>query len=178
MKALKKIGIGLAVIIVLLLVISFFLPSKIHVERSMVMHASPDTVYGMVADLKKWGQWSPWHKMDPNMVITWGEKTEGVGATYSWKSDNGEVGDGTMTISEAVPNERIKLDMYFMESKDPAYGGWTFEKTSEGVKATNTMDMDAGMNPVMRIMGLMMDNMVGKHFEEGLKNLKEIVEAK
>jgi hypothetical protein len=178
MKVLKKIAIGLAVIIVLLLVISFFLPSNIHVERSLEIKASPDTVYGMVADLKKWGQWSPWHKMDPNIVITYGEKTEGLGASYSWTSDHSDVGNGRMVISEAVPGEKIKLEMYFMESKDPAFGGWIFEKTNEGVKATNTMDMNAGMNPVMRIMGLMMDSMVGEHFEDGLNNLKQIAEAK
>jgi uncharacterized protein YndB with AHSA1/START domain len=177
MKTLKKILIGLGIVVAILVVVSFFLPAKIHVERSIVINAPQETVYGMVIDLKKWEQWSAWHKMDPNMKITYGEKTEGVGASYSWTSEDSNVGDGTMKIAAAIPSEMIKLEMYFGGSPDPSWGGWTFEKTAEGIKATNTMDMDAGMNPFMRWMGTMMDAMVGPEFDKGLNSMKQLAEA-
>jgi effector-binding domain-containing protein/uncharacterized protein YndB with AHSA1/START domain len=178
MKTLKKIGIGLIVLILFLVVVSFFLPSKVHVERSIQMKASPESVYKLVVNFKNWDQWSPWHKMDPNWQVTWGEKTEGLGANYSWKSNHSSVGNGRSEIVEATPYESLKMEMYFMEGGKPAYGGWNFEKNDEGVKVTNTMDGDAGMNPFMRWMNLFMNSLVGKHFEDGLNNLKNIVESK
>ncbi|RAW00864.1 SRPBCC family protein [Pseudochryseolinea flava] len=178
MKAFKKILIGLGILVVLLVVVSFFLPSKIHVERSLIINASQETVYGLVVDLKKWDQWSAWHKMDPNMKVTYADKSEGAGASYSWSSEDSNLGDGTIKIAEAVPYDKITLEMYFGGSPEPSWGGWTFEKTQEGTKATNTMDMDAGMNPFMRWMGTMMDAMVGPQFDKSLNSLKEVAERK
>jgi hypothetical protein len=42
---------------------------------------------------------------------------------------------------------------------------------------TWAMKMDAGMNPLMRIMGKFMDGMVGPDFEKGLNKLKARVES-
>jgi uncharacterized protein YndB with AHSA1/START domain len=178
MKTLKKILIGLGIIVALLVVVSFFLPAKIHIERSIVINAPQETVYGLVNDLRQWEKWSAWHKMDPNMKIVYGEKSEGLGASYRWTSNDSNVGNGTMKIAEAVLNEKIMLEMHFGESADPSWCGWTFEKTAEGTRATNTMDMDAGMNPFMRWMGTVMDAMVGPEFDKGLHSMKEIAETK
>src|ERR1700749_995034 len=84
MKILKRVGIGLLLLFLLLIVISFFLPRKMHIERSVEMSTAPSAPYSLVNNLKAWYDWSPWHKIDPNTKWTFGEKTEGVGAWYSW----------------------------------------------------------------------------------------------
>jgi hypothetical protein len=50
------------VLIILLVIISFFLPGKVHVERTAVIRAEPAVIYGQVADLKNWPKWAPWFK--------------------------------------------------------------------------------------------------------------------
>ena len=54
MKAIKYIALGLLGLIVLLVVISFALPSSYRVERSIEINAPMETVYPLVYDPKSW----------------------------------------------------------------------------------------------------------------------------
>jgi effector-binding domain-containing protein len=57
-----------------------------------------------------------------------------------------------------------------------AYATFNLEPAEGGTKVVWSMDMDVGMNPAMRYMGLMFDTWIGKDYEEGLANLKKLVE--
>jgi hypothetical protein len=170
MKILKKILIVLVVLIAVLAIIGMFMSPKVRVERSMDMKASPDAVYNQVADLKMWDNWMPWNKMDPAMKKTYGEKTTGEGATYSWESTNKNVGKGSIVITKAVPNEMVETTLAF-EGQGTATGGYQIEKTDGGSKVTWSINMDMGANPFKRLMGSMMDKMMGPYFDQGLHSL-------
>ena len=58
MQVLKKILVGLAVLV--LVIVSLFLPSNVSVARSTSIAAPPDTVFPYVNSLKKFNEWSPW----------------------------------------------------------------------------------------------------------------------
>src|SRR4051812_19989719 len=107
MKILKKILIVVVVLVAVLAIVGMFMSPKVHVERSMEMKASPEAIYNQVADLKMWDNWMPWNKMDPAMVKTYGDKTMGEGAKYSWSSTNSNVGKGSIIITKAVPYEMV-----------------------------------------------------------------------
>ena len=62
------------------------------VSKTKVIDAPAEVVYNNVKDFRNWEQWGPWMEEDTNMTITYAEKTEGEGASYSWKSE--EMGDG------------------------------------------------------------------------------------
>ncbi len=175
MKILKKIGIGLLGLILLLVIISFFLPSKVHVSRSLEMKAKPETVFALVNNLKAWDQWSPWHKIDTNSKMVYSDIVEGTNAFYTWNSENPKVGNGKLTILESTAPGYIKTQLDF-EGMTPAYAEYFFESTPEGVKVTWTMDSDMGMNPIGKFFGLMMDKMIGPDYEKGLASMKEIAE--
>jgi hypothetical protein len=177
MKALKIVGVLLLSTLLLLLLISFFLPSEVNVERSRVMHAKPDAVYAQVNNLRNWMNWMPWNKKDPNMQIEWGDPTSGVGAGYAWKSEHKEVGNGHLRISQSEQNAMVETEMFFMESERPAYGTFKFEPTAEGTKVVWSMRSDMGKNPVAKLMGLMMDSWVGGDFEKGLEQLDAAAQA-
>ncbi len=170
MKVLKKILIVLVVIIAVVAIIGMFMSPKVHVERSMTMKASSDAVYNQINDLKMWDNWMPWNKIDPNMKKTYGEKTSGEGASYSWVSTNSNVGTGSITITKAVPNESIETMLTFV-GEGNATGGYKLEKTDDGTKVSWSMDMDMGANPFKRVIGSMMDKMMGPMFEKGLHSL-------
>src|ERR1035438_5853550 len=113
MKTLKKIGIVIISIIVLLVVVSFFLPSKMHVQRSMVMNASAENVYYQINTLKNWEKWSPWHKKDSAMKLIYEGPAEGIGAKYTWESEVSDVGKGNLSIKDSKPDETIVCNMVF-----------------------------------------------------------------
>ncbi len=176
MKILKTILIVLVVLVALAAIIGMFMSPDVHVERSMDMKASPDAVYNQVADLKMWDNWMPWNKLDPNWEKTYGEKTSGEGAFYSWKSSKSDVGQGSITITKAVPNEMVETNLHF-EGQGDAKGGYKIEKSDAGTHFTWSMDMNMGSNPFKRLMGGMMDKMMGPWFDKGMHSLDSSAQA-
>lgn len=173
-KIVKNIVLGVIALIVLMSVIALVaLPSQSKVERSVVIAAPAEVVFDQVNDLKKNEAWSPWK--DTTMKITYGPVTEGVGAKSSWTSR--DMGNGAMTIEETVPFSSIKIDLDF-GSMGKAKALWSFVPGDDGVKVTEVMASDAGMNPAKRLMSLLSDHFVGPYFEKGLAALKQVSETR
>ncbi len=174
MKILKNIILGVIALVVLMAVIALVaLPRQSKVERSVVIAAPADVIFDQVNDLKKNEAWSPWK--DPTMKLTYGPVTEGKGAQSSWTSK--DMGSGSMTIEESVPSSAITIGLDF-GAMGQAKALWNFVPEGEGVKVTEVMASDAGMNPAKRWMSLLSDKMVGPYFEKGLAALKQISEAR
>lgn len=176
MKFLKKLLVFLVVLILLLVVIAFFLPKKIHVERTATTKASPEAVFACLNNLKTYDEWMPWNKIDPNMKKTYGDKTDGEGAWYSWVSDVKNVGQGKLTISESKPYTSVKTELEFT-GQGNSLAGWTITPTGTGSSITWWIDTDMGNNPVARWLGLFMDKMIGPDFDKGLSDLAKVAEA-
>ncbi len=147
------------------------------VERSTTINAPASAIYPHVIDLRRWPDWSPWEEMDPNMDKTYSGTDSGVGSSYAW-SGNRKVGQGSVTITDARPDERIDIDLEFLKPfKAQNTTTYRFEPTGDGTTVTWSM---TGKNTLMtRIMGIFksMDAMVGPDFEKGLAKLKTIVES-
>lgn len=174
MKTLKIVGIVVLVLVVLFFGIAMFLPSEVHVERSLVIPASSEIVFNQINDLRKWKEWSPWHQMDPDMKITYEDFLSGEGASYRW--DSNELGNGKLTITDSQPFQYIETEMDFMD-QGTATGYYRLEPVEEGTQVTWGFETDMGNGPVEKYMGLMMDSMVGSDFEKGLQNLKSYVKT-
>lgn len=171
MKIVKRIVIGLVVVLVVLAAIGFVLPRTYKVERTAVINAPTEVIFDQVNDLQKTAAWSPWK--DPDMKVGYGAITAGKGASSSWESK--KMGTGSQTITETVPNQSIHIHLDFGKM-GTAETDWSFAPAGEGVKVTQTMTGDQGMNPVKHWFGLMMDKMVGPMFEKGLASLKQVSE--
>ena len=171
---LKKIGLSLLAAVVLLAVVSFFLPSTVKVERSTVVKASAETVFNQVNTFKAWEGWSPWKEQDPQMTNEYSGSESGAGAVSSWKSP--KMGDGTQTIVASTPYSTITTELDFNRGNKPTCN-WKFEETPEGTKVSWDFNVDLGMNPIARYMGLMMNNAIGTSYEKGLDNLKKVCES-
>src|SRR5262245_32066692 len=99
----KKILIGIGVIIAGILIVAAFQAPGYHVERSATVQASPATIYAQVNDFHHWAQFSPWQQVDPNAAITFDGTPSGVGSKMHW-AGNSEMGEGEMTITGSTPN--------------------------------------------------------------------------
>ena len=174
MKILLKILAGLAVLVLLLVVVAFFLPRDYRVARSLVIAAPADAVLAPVAELTGWKKWSAWHERDPQMKLSFSPQTTGVGAWSAWESKN--EGNGKMTITEQTPSEVV----YHLEFPDQglAMTGWleVFPESAGRVRVDWVTTGDLGMNPMNRWFGLFLDKFIGTDFARGLANLKKLVE--
>ena len=177
MKILKLIGMSILVLGLLIMIIGLFLPSKVHIERSIMVNNTPDVPYDLINDLTKFNDWSPWYEIDTNAAYSNSELKSGVGAWILWKSNNADVGNGKLTITESKPNELIvtKLEV---EGWDPSAASYLFITENNTTKIIWTMDSDMGYNIIGRWFGLFMDNLIGKDYDKGLASIKKICEEK
>lgn len=176
MKILKRLGLVVLGIILLIVIIGLLMPSSTVIEKSIVVNAPIETVFDQVNTLTNWKKWSPWYKMDTTANITYNGPATGNGASYSWVSKNSDVGSGTLTLSDVKENEHITENMVF---KDRGEGKATmdFIKEGNGIKITWKMEMDHGWNPLMRILGaVFIKGALGKQFEDGLQGIKNAAE--
>jgi hypothetical protein len=84
MKFLKWLGIIVGILIVAFLLITAFLPSDYHIERSVTVKSSPEMAYKYISDFNKWNEWSVWQEMDPGAEYTI-TGDGGVGSKMAWK---------------------------------------------------------------------------------------------
>ncbi|MBL9202957.1 MAG: SRPBCC family protein [Opitutaceae bacterium] len=174
---LKKILLGLAAVIALILIVAAFQPSQYAVQRSLVIAAPASALFEQVNDHRKFLAWNPWIKLDPNVKSTFAGPATGVGSVCSWQG-NRDVGAGSATIIESKPGELVRQRM---DWKEPMEGTSTVDFTfkPEGSGTRVTWHMYGANNFVGKVMCLFMsmDKMVGGQFEVGLANLKGIAEA-
>lgn len=173
MKLFLKIIAGLAVVVLLLAVVAFLFPRQYRIERSLVMKAKPDIVLPQVADLRSWKSWSAWHERDPNMKLSYSEKTTGIGAWSAW--DSKKEGNGKMTITAQAPT-KVDYLLEFLDVDMKALGTIELASDPTGVRVVWSTTGDLGMNPVNRWFGLFLDKLIGTDFERGLANMKKLVE--
>ncbi len=177
MRIFRKILITLAIILLVVAAAGLiFFPSHIHAERSVIIDRQQSTVFNYVNNLHNWNNWSPWYKMDPNAKYVYEGPASGVGAKLSWDSKEKKVGKGSMAITDSNPDSLVKLDLNFMEN-GVAKCSFHLSPEGNGTKMTWAFDTEAGANPLMRIMGSMMDKFIGNDFESGLQSLKKTLEA-
>ena len=176
-KVLLWIVGGLAVLTAILFVISFFLPTQYHVERSIVIHAAPTEIYPHVNNLKGWQSWSAWTKEKyPEMEYSYTGPEEGIGATSMWKDKDGA---GKMTITKSNPEKGVWYDLTFVDWKTTSHGGVEFNSSQPNQTEVRWVDEgELPHNPVCKYFGLFFNSMIGKDFETGLGNLKKLVESK
>ena len=167
----------LAIAIDLVLVYAATRSDAFVVRRETNVRAPAERVFALVKDFHNWSAWSPYEKMDPAMTRTYGGEPSGVGATYEWTGNN-KVGAGRMEIVEAASPSRIAIKLDFIK---PFEGHNVAEFTMEpNAGGTHVVWAMRGSMPfVAKVMSLFldMDRLVGKDFESGLANIRQIVET-
>jgi hypothetical protein len=174
---LKRILFVFAALIAVLLVVIAMQPSEFRVSRSATMAAPQAAVFEQVNDFHKWEAWSPWIKIDPNAKGTYEGPTSGPGSKFHWDG-NSEVGAGSMTILDSKPNEHVHIKLDFIRPMEGTSDvNFTIEPEGDGTLVTWTME--GKNNFIAKAISLVMDcdKMIGGYYEQGLANMKAIVEA-
>ncbi len=175
MRFIRNILFGLVIIIVVFLAGAYVLPSKVSVSRDIVINAPAAKVFPHVNDLRKFQAWSPWGSLDSEIKLVFSGAEVGKGQIVAWTSKDPSVGSGSQEITESEINRHVTTKLDFGEMGN-AIAAWDLAAEGTGTKLTWSFQTDLGTNPMMRWMGLMFDNWIGKDYEKGLKVLKEIVE--
>lgn len=173
---LKKIAIAILVLVVVILGFAATKPDTFQVQRSITMKTAPEKAFALINDFHQWESWSPWEKMDLTMKKKHSGTESGKGAIYEWEG-NDKVGKGRMEITHvSAPNEvHIQLDFIKpFECKNEV----DFTLSGQGDTTNVTWNMHGPSPYFSKLMQVFMsmDSMVGKDFETGLANLKNVAE--
>ncbi len=147
------------------------------IEETQTIKAPQEMVFNEVNDLTTWKNWDPWSKESEDMIISYGEKTSGEGASYSWNSD--EMGDGELKTVKANPltdiEQQITFKMPLGESTSDVH--WNFEAKEDSTVVTWRMKGEQSF--MEKLAFIFEDQSISEKmkpkFHKGLNNLKEVL---
>jgi carbon monoxide dehydrogenase subunit G len=157
-------------------ILGAFAPRDFRIERSATIKAPANAVFAQVNNFQNWRAWSPWERLDPALKRNYDGPAAGTGSQYAWVG-NKKVGQGRMTIVDSRPDELVRIKLEFFK---PFAANNTAEfrfKPADGGTAV-TWSMSGHNNFISRALCLFinMDRMVGGQFEQGLSNMRDVVE--
>jgi uncharacterized protein YndB with AHSA1/START domain len=171
-----RVVIAGAILIGLVLIFAASKPKTFRIQRSIGIGAPPEKVFRLIDNLHNWARWAPQDREDPSMTRTYSGPENGKGAASEWIG-SGSSGKGSMLITDSLPSTKISIQVDWVKPFVARnVNEFVLDGTAKSTRVTWTMQ---GPNLyVMRIMGIFvnMDRTMGKHFETGLNNLKEVAE--
>jgi uncharacterized protein YndB with AHSA1/START domain len=178
MRFLKRLAVGLVLLIAAFAVVVWLQPDDYRLTRSTVIWAPAAKIFPHVNDLRQWENWSPWAKLDPNAKISFEGPLAGPGAMFHW-SGNDKIGAGTMTITESKPNDRIATRTDFTRPfEGSSNADFVFSQTGDQTNVIWTMSGTQNFIGKAICLVMSMERTVGPDFERGLAQLKAVSERK
>lgn len=159
MTRLLEVIVALAIVFVLAVVFTIALPSTGHVERSVTVSSPARQIFDVLDGFHTYPSWTALTGYDSRVQMTYEGPALSSGAKVSWRSSNGTIGDGSLTVAAMPAPEQDKqvtwdvqniwrgTNKHFTFTIDPSENG----KTS---KVTMAYDVDFGWNLLARVSGL------------------------
>ena len=166
-------------LIALVLIIAALSKKDFAVERTITVNKPLTETYDFLTSLEKQDRWSKWNQMDPNMKKTYIGTDKTVGFISKWESQHKQVGEGEQEIKKLIPNQRIENELRFMKPMKGVANAY-FTVAAEGESHTRvawgfTSRTPWPFNAFMLFFN--MENAIGTDFDEGLGNMKRMIEA-
>lgn len=166
------------IVIAIIILLALIAPKSYNVNRRITINRPVSEVYNYLKFIKNQNEWSPWKKKDPNMTQTY-EGTDGeIGFISKWEG-NKEVGCGEQELVNLIEDKFIQTQLRFLKpwkSKSDAY----LQVDEEDASNTTVTWGFSGENKfpfTIFFLFFNMDRSVGADFEEGLSQLKKILES-
>jgi len=178
MKILKYISLGLAVVVALALITGLFLPKDYAVSRTVTIERSNTDVFEYARMTRNQEDYSVWWKMDPNQVNTYTGEDGTVGFVAAWTSELDSVGSGEEEIIALEEGKRIGFALRFKEPFESNASSEMLFASTDSLTTQLTWNFNGNMAYPFNVMQLFMsmEDMLGSDIQEGLNNMKAILE--
>ncbi len=179
MKRIRSILALVLILVAIPLVAAIFVQKDFVVERSVLIEKPKDEVFEYVKHLKNQNNYGKWNLIDPDMKNTYTGEDGTVGFINAWESENDSVGIGEQEILKIVEGERMDTELRFIKPFEATNLASIFTSAEGDAQTKVTWELRGSFPYPMNLMMLFMDleGQVGQDFEEGLQNLKNILET-
>ncbi len=173
----KKIGLGLVVVLVLFLGYVSTRDGNFRYERSGVINAPAEKIFPYLVSFKMGSQWSPYEKVDPNMKHVFSGPEGQAGSVLEFDG-NRDAGSGKLEILKVIPNQLVQIQLTMIK---PFHGEnfIEYKLTPEGTGTRFSWSMSGNGGFLGKLMATFIDceKMIAGQFTTGINNLKTLVEA-
>jgi uncharacterized protein YndB with AHSA1/START domain len=176
MKLIKRIFLFIVGLILLLLVITIFVPRHYDVEREITINKSRPEVFDYIKHLKNQDNYSKWAMMDPAMKKEYSGTDGTIGFVYGWDSE--EAGKGEQEIKKVAEHERLDIEIRFKKPFESTGEVRMITEENSPGQTTVKWGMKGDSKYPLNFMNLFMNRILGRDLETGLANLKTLLESK
>ncbi len=157
----------------------FLLPNTLHVSATVAVERPRAMAYALVSHVRQIEEWSPYRQMDPELESMFSGDEGQVGQSLRWRSAKRSVGNGSLTVLEMNPEERVagrleldgraRLETAFLVAPNDSGSRVTWEVSGA---------CDPGLvNIPCRYANLLLAGAIRSDLEDGLANLKRMAES-
>ncbi|PJZ47238.1 SRPBCC family protein [Leptospira brenneri] len=175
----RKISIGLIGLVAIPLIVALFLPTQYQVERTIDINKPASEVFDFIRMLKNQDKYSVWAKKDPNMKRIFTGQDGNIGFISRWESSDQEVGTGEQEIKMVNADAlEMQTELRFIEPMEATERSYMKVSSLDQKKSKVIWGFDGSIPYPSNLICLFMnfDELIGKDFEEGLSNLKVVLE--
>jgi len=177
MKTARPFFVFLLFVIISTLALSFMLPTRQRLEKSITINAPASVVFEQVAKLREFNQWSVWSLGDSSAVYSY-QGTDGtLGSSSSWKGHPLLSGEGKLEITAIEPGKTVTHSLELTDPKKVSAISLFTVVEQNGI-STVTWNFSLATARPWNIFNLFADlnKEKGADFEKSLLTLKERVE--
>ncbi len=171
-----RIAFVIVVLIAAILIFAATKPATFRIQRSITIKAPQDKIFALLDDFHNWTRWAPQDREDRALTRTFSGAPSGKGAVSNWEG-KGNSGKGRMSLTESEPFHKITVEVDF-EKPFQVHNSNEFSLQPAGEQTNVTWTMHGPNLFIMKLVSVFtnMDKVMGKHFEDGLQNLKAVAE--
>jgi carbon monoxide dehydrogenase subunit G len=159
-------------IFIIIFLISFLLPSKVTVAKSVEINASQENVSRQITNFKNWESWYPAFK-DENITVIKNSSGKDNLASVTLKDKNGKMID--LNLLGSAQNT-IDIQLRSSSSTKVNYQFILTPKMNNQTQLTWNININLGWQPWKKIEGILFDKFSGDQYETALDNLRKAAE--
>jgi effector-binding domain-containing protein len=178
MKVLKTIGVLLLSLFAIAMILMLVVPAKQHIERTIIINAPVSVVYKHLSNPATFYNWMVWCRKDTSIRTAVSDEASDVpGATTFWIGNPETSGKGMIEFISMKVNREIEHKVTFLEPrKEKAKSEFKLLDANGQTKLTWEFDLATPRPRNILNLFTSLDKKLGDEFEEGLINLKAIIE--
>lgn len=170
MRILKLFFISAVLLFLAVTAISLLIPSHVRISRATNVGAAPAIVWQQIDDMRRWQDWNPFFSGAVAKKIQYIDTTGGIPAGM-------DLGGTIIRWKEKRADERIAA----MDKKGfkTILNGWNCisHQVTDSTTVQWYMDFQLRWYPWEKFSSLLFEKSYGTRMEQGLVNLKSLVEA-
>jgi hypothetical protein len=172
MRLIKGFIIAIVGLFIFITILSLFIPSRIIIAKSVLIHASAEKVFSEVSNLQNWKHWQPVFSKD-SANIKFDTDNSGQSKSCEWPS----AGKKNKLFITAQTNNEIRLSL-LRQGENEVFNTIRISPVTDSNQAQAEWNVMIKLKwyPWEKFYGIFIEKISGQGYEDALNSLKEYAE--